>query len=91
MVVILLISTKLTTLGLLKIKLIWSNVYDVIISFHDVTNKILSFESNHVADVVKWPKFERSSLNEGSYHNLNFTSIWPEKTISWGMLFVQVQ
>ena len=40
---------KMATLGPLKIKLLLNKVYDVIISFHDVTNKILS---NYIVDVV---------------------------------------
>ena len=40
---------KMATLGPLKIKLLLNNVYDVIISFHDITNKILS---NYIVDVV---------------------------------------
>ena len=42
MVTILMISAKMVTLGLL----------DVIISIHEVTNKILSHESNFIVDVV---------------------------------------
>ena len=40
------------TLGLLKIKVFWNKSYDVKISVHDVTIKILLLESNHVVDVV---------------------------------------
>ena len=41
MVGILTMSTKLATLGLLKIKVFWNKGYDVIISFSDVRNNIL--------------------------------------------------
>ena len=41
MVAIFMMSSKLDTLGLLKIKLFWNKGYEVIISVHDVTNKIL--------------------------------------------------
>ena len=54
---ILMMSAKLATLGLLEIKVAWNIVYDVIISAHDVTNKILSRDSNYIADAVMWPKF----------------------------------
>ena len=57
MVTILMISAKITTPGLLKIRVFWNDGYDVIISVHDVTNKILSRDSNHIIDVVMWPKF----------------------------------
>ena len=40
MVAILMMSAKLTTLGLLKINVFWNKVYDIIISVHDVTKKI---------------------------------------------------
>ena len=45
-------STKLVTLGLLKIKLFRKKDYDVIILAHDVTNKILSRDSNYIVNVV---------------------------------------
>ena len=44
--VVILMSAKLATLGLLKIKVFWSKVYDVIFSVHDVTNKLFSRGSN---------------------------------------------
>ena len=52
MVTILMISAKITTPGLLKIRVFGNNGYDVIISVHDVTNKILSCDSNYIIDVV---------------------------------------
>ena len=63
MVTILMMSAKMTTLGLLKIKVFWNKGYDVIISVHDVTNKILSRDSNYIVDVVMWPKFGNSSIS----------------------------
>ena len=59
----LMMSAKLATLGLLKIKVFWNKGYDVIISVHDVTNKILSRDSNYIIDVVMWPKFGNSSIS----------------------------
>ena len=55
MVAVLMISVKLATLGLLKIKLFWNKGYDVILFLHVVTNKILSRDLNTIADVVEWP------------------------------------
>ena len=46
MVAILKMSAKLATLGLLKIKVFCNKVYGDIIPVHDVTNKILSRDSN---------------------------------------------
>ena len=43
---ILIMSGKMANLGFLKIKVFENKDYDVIISLHDVTNKILSGDSN---------------------------------------------
>ena len=58
---ILMMSAKMATLGHLKIKVFWNKVYDVIISVHEVTNNILSRDSNYTVNVVIWPKFGRNS------------------------------
>ena len=91
MVTILMMSAKMATLGLLKIKVFWNKGYDVIISVHDVTNKILSSDSNYIIDVVMWPKFGNSSI---SMREVIITSIlkgsWPEKPLFWGVVLVQV-
>ena len=47
----------------LKIKVYWNKDYDFIISVHDVINKILSRDSNYIADLVMWPKFGNSSIS----------------------------
>ena len=52
MVKTLMMSTKVATPALLKIKLFWNEGYYVIYSVYDVTNKILSHESNYIMDVV---------------------------------------
>ena len=52
MVTILMMSAKLATLGLLKIKIFQSKGYHVIIPDYDVTDKILSCSSNYIVDVV---------------------------------------
>ena len=54
---------KLATPGLLKITVFWNKVYDVIISVNDVTNKILSRDSNYIVDVFMWPKFGNCSIS----------------------------
>ena len=54
MVTVLMMSAKKTTPGLLKIRAFWNNGYDVIIFVYDVTNKILSRDSNYILDVVMW-------------------------------------
>ena len=57
MVLILMISEKIATLGLLKIKVFSNKCYVVIISVHNITNKILSGDSNCILDLVVSPKF----------------------------------
>ena len=52
MVAILMMIAKLGTLGLLKIKVFCNKGYDVIISLHDITSKILSCDSNYITDVA---------------------------------------
>ena len=56
-------SAKMGTLGILKINLFWNKDYDVTISVHKVTNKILLRESNYIADVVIWTKFGNYSIS----------------------------
>ena len=63
MVAILMMSAKLATLGLLKIKIFWNKGYGAMIPVHDVTNKILLRDSNYFVDVVMWPKFGNSSIS----------------------------
>ena len=41
----------------------WNKDYDVITSVCDVTNKILSLDSNYIVDVVMWLKFGNSSIS----------------------------
>ena len=62
-VIILMMSAKTTTPGLLKIRVFWNNGYGVLISVHDVTNKILSRDSNCIIDVVMWSNFGNCSIS----------------------------
>ena len=52
MVTILMMSAKMATIDLSKIKVFRNKGYDVIIFVHEVTNKILSGDSNYILDVV---------------------------------------
>ena len=56
MVIILMMSGKMATPGLLKIMVFWKKGYEV-------TDKILSFDSNYIVDVVMWPKIGNSSIS----------------------------
>ena len=44
----------MVTLGFCKIKVFKKKGYGAIISVNDVTNKILSRDSNHIVDGVTW-------------------------------------
>ena len=52
MVTILMMSAKLATPSLLKLKMFRNKGYDVSIPDYDITNKILSRDSNYIVDVV---------------------------------------
>ena len=52
MIIILMMSAKMATPSFLKLKVFSSKGYYVIISVHDVTNKILSVDSNYILDAV---------------------------------------
>ena len=80
-------STKLTTLALLKIMIIWNKGYDVMNSVDDVTSKILSRDSNYIAVVLMWPKFDSSSI---SMRDVIVISI-SRKEVFWGVLLVEVE
>ena len=63
MVAIFMISEKLLTLGCVKTNLFSNKSHDVIISSHDVTNKILSHAANYFIDVSMWPVFGNSTIS----------------------------
>ena len=52
MFTIFMMSAKMATPDFRKINVFRKKGYDVIISVNDVTNKILSHDSNHIVDVV---------------------------------------
>ena len=59
-------AVKIAFQGFLKIAVFWNKDYDVIIYVHDVTNKILSHDSNYIVDMVIWSydhKFGNSSIS----------------------------
>ena len=63
MVATLMMSAKMATLGLLKIKVFWNKDYDVIVSVHDVFSKILLRDWDYILDVVIWPKFGNCTIS----------------------------
>ena len=85
------LPAELATLGLLQIKVIWNKIYDVIISLYDITNKILSRNSDYIIEVVMWPNFGNSSI---SMRQVIETSIYKDltrKTNFLGGALVEVQ
>ena len=55
-------SAKLATIGLLKIKIFSNKGYDIINFVHDVNIKFLSHVSNYIVEVFMSPKFGSSSI-----------------------------
>ena len=91
-VAILTMSAKLATLDLLKIKVFWRNDYEVIIYILDVTNEILSRDSNYIVDIVMWLKFGNSSISIREVIIISILSGFDQKKqFLWGVLLVQVQ
>ena len=56
-------SAKMAALDLLKKKVFWKQIYDVIVSVRDVTNKVLLGESNYIVNMIMWPKLGNSSIS----------------------------
>ena len=63
MVIILMMSAKMTTPEFLKITVFWNKRYDAIILVNDASNKILSRDSNYIVDMFMWPKFGNYSTS----------------------------
>ena len=63
MITIFMMSAKMATLDLLKIKVFWNKGYDVIIYVHDVTKTNWRRDSNYIEDVVMWLKFGNSGIS----------------------------
>ena len=92
LIIILMMSAKMATPGLLKTTVFWNKGYDVIVSADDVINKILSRDSNYVVDAFMWSKFGNCSI---SMREVITTSIFKEfdqkNHFFWGVVLVQVQ
>ena len=63
MVTILMMAAKMATQDLIKIKVFWKQIYDVIVSFRDVSNKVLLGGSNYIVNMIMWPKLGNSSIS----------------------------
>ena len=85
-------SAKLATLGLLKIKMFWNKGYHVIISVYDVTSKILSRDSNYIVHTVMQSKFGNSSISMREFIITSILSGMDQKNQFFReMLLVQIQ
>ena len=76
MIIILILSAKMTNLSLFKIKLFWIKDDDVIISSRDVTNKILSHDSYYILDVLMWPKLSSLQFYNDLARKTTFFETW---------------
>ena len=68
-------SSKMVTLGSLKINLFCNSIYDIIISDHDASNKMLSYDSNYIVGVLMWPKLLTLEFYGRISDNFNFIGI----------------
>ena len=75
MVKILMMTTKVATPGLLKIKVLWNKGYYVVYSVYDVNNKILSHDSNYNMDVVMRPRFDQKNRFFERWSSLKFNNL----------------
>ena len=55
-------SAKVATTGLRKITVFWRKGHDIIIHVDDLTNRVLSHDSNWFVDLFMWPKVDKSSI-----------------------------
>ena len=69
MITYLIMSAKMVTPGLLKIKVFRNKGYDV------MTNEILFCDSNYIIDVVMLPKFGNCSISITKFIITNFIRI----------------
>ena len=63
LVMILMMSEKMATPGLLKTMVFLNKDYDVIINVNDLAKKILSNDSNYILYLFMWPKFGNSIIS----------------------------
>ena len=78
--------------GLLTIKVFWNKDYDVIIYVIELTNKILSRNSNYIVDAVMWSKFGKFSIFTKDVIIISILQeLNQKKHLFWGMVLVQVQ
>ena len=85
-------SAKIPTLGLLKMKVFQNKDCDVIVSVHDVINKILSRDSDYIVDVLMWPKFGNSTISMREVIiTLSLQGLDQKNHFLWWVVLVQSQ
>ena len=85
-------ATILMISGLLTIKVFWNKDYDVIIYVNELTNKILSRDSNYIVDAVMWSKFGKFSIFTKDVIIISILQgLNQKKHLFWGVVLVQVQ
>ena len=72
-------------------KVLLNKGFDVMIFVHDVTNKILSSNSNYIVDVVMWPNSGNLSISVIKVIKTSILQRLAEKPYFYGVLLVQVQ
>ena len=78
MLAILIMSAKLATLDLLKIKVFRNKGFDVIVFVHGIINKMLSRDSNYIVDLGcghLTKVWQLQHFYDRNYHYLNFVKI----------------
>ena len=92
MVGMLMMSAKLATVDLLKIKTFWCKGYDVIICVCGATKRLSSRDWNHIVMVIMWPKFGNSSITTREvFITLILLGFDQKSLFFWGVLLDQVQ
>ena len=83
---------KLATLDLLLKKVFGNKGYDVIISVHDFSNKILSRESSYTVVKAMWPKSDNSKISMREVIITFVLKGYDQKEhLFWGVVFTQVR
>ena len=82
----LMMSAKMATPGFLKITVFWDKGYDVTIFVDDVTNKILSRDSNYIVDAscdqslvtvaFLWEELSQPQFYKGLTRKIAFFEKW---------------
>ena len=85
-------SAKMATLGLPKITVFSNKGCDVIIFVDDVTNKILSRDSNYIVNVFMWSKFGNCSISMREVITSSILKRFDQKHgLFWKVILLQVQ